>query len=224
MISTRLLRIWPVLFAVFLSAAFAQTDEAWGQERKHGRYSGQVVSVIRQISREYRVPLIVELSDQDTKTVELQGGNNSALQLFESIAKAGNGYDFIIERGIGIMRDQKLLNSPDSILNLQFESYRMPRTLGLLQALLPPQVESLAKKRPFEGGILGGSTPELEKLTLERGHMDDPSVKTILVEAAHQRPVFNIFLLYENLNSLESKKPKPSWSWELIAKRPAIEK
>jgi hypothetical protein len=164
------------------------------QKKEHPQYSGEPVTVLRSISRDFHTPFIAELVFS-RRPVIVKKGTHTPRELFQQLAGRD---DVVIDCGTDFvhLKDRRFARSTHNLFNVKLERFEMPNSVELLQISLPARARSALEKTTYSaGGAISVITdPKFKKASLKPQTLSNVTVREILQAAMSQHP-FSVVLI-----------------------------
>jgi hypothetical protein len=183
---------------------------------QHSAKTGNLAEVLRFVAIKFQVAIVAELVQPLASDLKIPSGKHSAKELLELLSKAAPGYSWTAYGTVVHFYNDSVRSASENFLNVKFEMFEMPATVGDLQVLLPPQLKN--RLQGHSQGYAAHGFRTLEGQALPVRTMHNVTGREILIAAAQSNPKFCTIIVFP------SSKPTATdinfafenWFWQSL--------
>jgi hypothetical protein len=218
MTGIRLRVIMSLVICLHSISALAQHRSPLDRVVQHGQVSGDLATALAEIAQSIQMPLMAELA-QPLPKIQIAPGTHTGEQLLQKVIQQALGYRFDADGPVVHLYDAHLASSQFNFLNLRFQKFVMPKDVSELKYKLPGLAAALLDADSTRGVILTGfGDPELAKLSLQPGTLENVSAREILLLSETENPDFLTIIVFPNdaPTKEEARQATVNWFWHSL--------
>ena len=185
------------------------------EERK-----GRLDEILVVVSKEFKLPMIIELAQPMPDDVRVGAGTFTARDLLDKVCEKNSVCRWDLKGQVVLVYDDSVRKAARNFLNWRLEEFKMPGNVADLDLRLRGQLNSIKSGVKGKGGLVQGiRSDELSKLTLSTRILRNTTAREILWNALQESRRFTTIIVFPSRNPTKNDELDLAfrdWRWVAI--------